>query len=90
MITTVRAVYENGVLQPKEPLPPEIQEGQEVDVQIRLQAADHPQHERIKALLAKWAAEPDDTSDEWWGEFDEFLRANRLNFPERDLGLKDE
>jgi predicted DNA-binding antitoxin AbrB/MazE fold protein len=87
MFTTVKAVYENGVLRPQEPL--DLEDGQEVDVQIWVHGADQPQHERISALLTKWAAEPDDTSDEWWDEFDAFLKANRLNFPERDLGLED-
>ncbi len=49
-------------------------------------ATGQPQHERIRALLGRWASEPDDTPAEWWQEFDEFLKANRLRFPERDLG----
>lgn len=43
-------------------------------------ALEHPQHERILALLAEWDAEPDDTPAEWWDEFDIFLSSHRLNF----------
>ncbi len=50
---------------------------------------DLPQHERIKALLREWQEHPDDTPDQWWDEFEEFLKENRVNFPERDLGLDD-
>ncbi len=55
--------------------------------------ADKPkpsQAEQIKALLKSWENEPDDKSPEWWAEFDQFLKDNRVNFPERDLGLGDE
>jgi hypothetical protein len=47
--------------------------------------AEPPQHERIKALLKEWEEHPDDTPAEWWDEFEEFLKQNRVNFPERDL-----
>jgi hypothetical protein len=42
------------------------------DLLLSMEAAPM-QHERIKALLADWDAHPDDTSDEWWDEFDRFL-----------------
>jgi hypothetical protein len=48
------------------------------------------QHRALKALLADWSAHPDDTPAEWWAEFDAFLKDNRMQFPERDLGFKDE
>ena len=51
---------------------------------------DMPQHERIKAVLKLWESIPDDKSDEWWDEFNQFLKDNRVNFPERDLGFGDE
>jgi hypothetical protein len=51
---------------------------------------DKPQHEKIKALLEEWDDNPDDTPDEWWDELEQFLKANRLHFPERDLHLDDE
>ena len=41
------------------------------------------QADRIRALFEEWATEPDDTPDEWWDEFDQFLRDNRLNFAPR-------
>ncbi len=93
MITTVRAVYENGVLRPKEPLPPEIQEGQEVDVQIRVaESYERRQMQALLELIQEWKAHPEEVfADEGeWEEFHAFLQENRLNFPERDLGLPDE
>ncbi len=38
-----------------------------------------PQHERIKALLAQWETEEDDTPATWWDEFNALLESNRLN-----------
>lgn len=48
------------------------------------------QYESMKALFEEWAKRPPEEkpSDEWWDEFDQFLRDNRLNFQERDLGLE--
>ena len=37
------------------------------------------QAEQIKALLASWDSQPDDTPEEWWDEFDTFLREHRLD-----------
>lgn len=51
--------------------------------------AELPQYMRIKALLKEWENEPDDTPPGWWEEFDAFLRANRMNFEERDLPIDD-
>jgi hypothetical protein len=48
------------------------------------------QIEQIMAVLREFENEPDDKSDEWWDEFNDFLKANRLNFEERDLGFDDE
>jgi hypothetical protein len=48
------------------------------------------QIEQIMEVLREFENEPDDKSDEWWDEFNEFLKANRLNFEERDLGFDDE
>ncbi len=52
--------------------------------------ADVPQHIRFQEFLKKWENYHDDASEQWWDEFDAFLRANRLNFPEQDFGLGDE
>lgn len=49
-----------------------------------------PQHIRIKQSLQKMRTIPNDKPEEWWGEFDTFLRENRFSIPERDLGLGDE
>lgn len=47
-------------------------------------------NEEILALLHEWHEHPeDDKPPEWWDEFDQFLRENRFNIPERDLGLND-
>jgi hypothetical protein len=35
----------------------------------------------------QWESEHDDTPPGWWEEFDTFLRANRMNFEERDLPI---
>ena len=43
---------------------------------------------RIMEVLDSLEHEPGD--DEWWAEFDAFLRENRVVFPERDLGFEDE
>jgi hypothetical protein len=49
------------------------------------------QKAQIEALFAAWAQEPhDDKSPEWWADFDRFMAENRVNFPERDLGLDSE
>lgn len=49
-----------------------------------------PSNEEIKTkrLLELLHTPPnDDKSPAWWDEFEEELRQNRLNFPERDLGI---
>lgn len=51
---------------------------------------DKPQHERFQEFLREWAEYSDDSSEEWWNEFNAFLKANRLHFAERDLHLDDE
>jgi hypothetical protein len=45
------------------------------------------QIEQSMEVLREFESEPDDKSDEWWDEFNAFLKANRLNFEERDLGF---
>jgi hypothetical protein len=40
---------------------------------------------RIKALLKEWRENPDDTPAEWWDEFEEFLKQNRVRLREHDL-----
>lgn len=47
------------------------------------------QNQRLLALLEEWQNEPDNQSEEWWDEFQQFLRENRVNFPYTDLGLGD-
>jgi hypothetical protein len=59
-------------------------------IEVEEQQPKLSQAERIQALLKKWEAEPDDTPAEWWDEFEAFLKANRVNFEERDLGFGDE
>lgn len=49
------------------------------------------QKQKIMALLKQWENEPEnDMPEEWWTDFLEFLKANRMNFAERDLGFGDE
>ena len=54
------------------------------------QSDEIPQHEKFRALLAAWDAEPDDTPDEWWDDFETFLKANRQHFSTPDLKLGDD
>ena len=51
--------------------------------------AEMPQHLRFQAFLKEWENYADEDSDAWWDDFQAFLKANRLNFPERDLKLGD-
>ncbi len=48
------------------------------------------QYDQIHSLLQQWEAEPDDTPDEWWDDFQVFLQDNRPTFEARDLGLNGE
>jgi glutamine synthetase adenylyltransferase len=50
------------------------------------------QAEAILATLKGWENDPEyqAISEEWWDDFQQFLKDNRVNFPERDLGLGDE
>ena len=49
------------------------------------------QKEKILALFDEWDNHPeDDGSEQWWQEFDTFIRKNRVNFEERDLGFDEE
>lgn len=48
------------------------------------------QIEQIMAVIKEWENIPDDKSQEWWDEFDAFLKDNRVNFEERDLGFDEE
>jgi PHD/YefM family antitoxin component YafN of YafNO toxin-antitoxin module len=57
--------------------------GEEIELEL-------PQHERIKAVLQEIKENPDKMSEEWWDDFDTFLRENRVNFEERDLDWGDE
>lgn len=49
------------------------------------------QVQQILSLLKEWERNPEHhMPDGWWDEFDQFLRENRLNFPERNFGLGEE
>jgi hypothetical protein len=37
------------------------------------------QRKKIRALMAEWDSNPDDTPEEWWDEFDSFLEEHRTN-----------
>ena len=55
-------------------------QGSEVVVQNRHgQIRLKEQQQSLKALLAKWDSEPDETSDEWWSDFEAFLRSEQNN-----------
>ena len=42
---------------------------------------------RLEATLKKIEDDPDPPSKQWWDEFEQFLKENRVSFPERDLGF---
>jgi hypothetical protein len=42
-------------------------------------------NQEARELLRQWMAEPDDLGDEWWDEFEQELRANRVTFREVDM-----
>lgn len=49
------------------------------------------QKQKVMALLKKWENEPEnDMPEEWCEHFLKFLKANRMNFEERNLGFGDE
>jgi hypothetical protein len=60
------------------------------EVEANQPTTEANQRERFEAFLASMADEEDDNNDQWSEEFRQFLKENRLNFPERDLGLGDE
>lgn len=45
------------------------------------------QNQRLLAILDWIQADPHKQSDEWWDDFEQFLKENRFNIRERDLGL---
>jgi hypothetical protein len=46
------------------------------------------QREKILALFDEWDKHPeDDGTEQWWEEFDAFMRENRFTVEERDLGF---
>ncbi len=38
-----------------------------------------PENQQALALLDEWEANPDDTPDEWWDQFQQFLKDNRFD-----------
>lgn len=52
--------------------------------------AELPQHVRIQALLKQWEQEPDNTPEEWWEQFDAFMRENPVTFGDPDTIFGDE
>lgn len=46
--------------------------------------------EKVRRALKYLDENPGDETDEWWDEFQQSLKENRLTFPERDLGLSNE
>lgn len=43
------------------------------------------QAERLRETLKRIAQNPDKKSDEWWDEFEQFLKENRFNLNLRNL-----
>lgn len=88
METTVKLKYENGVFRPLDAV--NVAEGAVVDATISQRPPEiTDQHERIEAWIDKWYGPLTGITEEWWEEFDAFLRANRFDLPVRDLGLDD-
>ncbi|MBZ0304278.1 MAG: hypothetical protein K8J31_31370 [Anaerolineae bacterium] len=58
---------------------------------LAVQESKPSQKQRVLDLLDEWEQDPENAMPaEWWDEFDEFLKANRVNFGERHLGFDDE
>jgi hypothetical protein len=45
---------------------------------------DLPQNERLRRWMERWQKIPDDKSPEWWDEFEQSLRENRIKVRESD------
>ncbi len=44
---------------------------------------------QVLSLMQEWEQRPeDDQSDEWWDEFEQFVKDNRMNFAERDINIE--
>lgn len=67
---------------------------QEIEKYVALRQQQHPdlpEHNLRQLAVLDWIkANPDKESDEWWQEFEQFLRENRFRIRERDLGLDDD
>jgi hypothetical protein len=61
-----------------------LEQGTEVIVQDRHGQISirepEPQFQKIRTLLAEWDAHPDPAPEDWWNEFEEFIRENRMTF----------
>jgi hypothetical protein len=54
------------------------------------QTVQRSQVEKFEAFLKKTENYQDDKSQEWWDDFNKFLRENRLHFPERNIDAGNE
>jgi predicted DNA-binding antitoxin AbrB/MazE fold protein len=88
MSDTITAVVQDGVLKPRQPL--DLPEGREVELQIiRLLPTSEEEPvpardlQHLSRTLARIREEAAKFPAEWWDDFEEELRQNRMNFEER-------
>lgn len=85
MVEKVRAVVQDGVLKPLEPL--DIPNWQEVEVEVTsiLETPEETRKRNLEIIeaLREWDEEARKYPKEWWDEFQRELQANRFTIPER-------
>jgi predicted DNA-binding antitoxin AbrB/MazE fold protein len=80
----VKAVVQDGVLRPLEPL--SVPEGREVEVVVRVIPTPEErdeQHHRFRETLRRIREEAARYPDEWWDQFQRDIEGNRMNFGDR-------
>lgn len=80
MALTFQVVMENGRLRPLNPLP--LREGEQAEITLVFPEDVEPE-ETLAEVLRDIREESDRHSPEWWDDFDQFIRDNRVNFVER-------
>jgi predicted DNA-binding antitoxin AbrB/MazE fold protein len=78
----VKAVVQDGVLRPLEPLA--VPEGREVEVVVRVIPTPEEREEKARRLeeaLTRFHEEADKLGPEWWAEFERDINAGRTDWP---------
>ena len=83
-VQQVKAVVEDGVLRPLEPL--SVPEGRQVELVVRVILTPEErqeQHQRFRETLRRIREAAANYPDEWWDQFQRDIEDNRMNFGER-------